>query len=159
LKEKGLSVRRSDQVSATPDHPIFGPWRILIADLHHLPDADWPSAAARALTASRHLAQSWNPRVAAAFAQAPTSRTEVTRHYGDLFTRVDTDWKALMEASKKATKPIDPQAGTPDPIAPIALPDLPSEALRRFLHDPASPTTRNPPVCESSDRRPRRTTW
>ena len=140
-----MSVRRWRDflnVSATPDHPIFGPWRILIADLHHLPDADWPSAATRALAASRHLAQSWNPRVAAAFAQAPTSRTEVTRHYGDLFTRVDNDWKTLREASKKATKPIDPQAGTPDPTAPIAQPDPPTEALPRVLHDPAAP----PPV-------------
>ncbi len=25
--------------------------------------------------------------------------------------------------------------------------------------EPASPTTRKPPVCESSDRRPSRTTW
>ena len=126
------------KVSATADHPIFGPWRILIADLHHWPDADWPSAAAKALTAAQRHAQRWNPRVAEAFAQAPASRTEVTRRYGDLLTRVDNDWKALMEASKKASKPIDPQAGTP---APTALPDPPSEALRRFLYDPASPTS------------------
>jgi len=129
------------KVSATPDHPIFGPWRILIADLKDVPDPEWPSAAAKALAAAQRHAQSWNPRVAAAFAQAPASRTEVTRRYSELFSRVETDAKALMEASKKSSKPIDPQAGTPNPTDPIALPDPPSEALRRFLHDPASPTT------------------
>jgi hypothetical protein len=43
---------------------------------------------------------------------------------------VDTDWKALNEAARTAKNP-----------PPTQLPDLPSEALRRFLHDPASPTT------------------
>jgi hypothetical protein len=54
----------------------------------------------------------------------------VAQCYGALFTQVDTDWKALNEAAHTAKNP-----------PPTQLPDPTSEALRRFLHDPASPTT------------------
>jgi len=123
------------KVVATPDHPIFGPWRILVMDLAALSDTDWPAAAARALDAPGHLAQGWNPRVAKAFSRAPSSRTEVARRYGELFTRVENEAQARAEALAKTPKPTGPAA------PPTLPPDSADEALERFLHDPASPTT------------------
>ncbi|MCX6861296.1 MAG: DUF1549 and DUF1553 domain-containing protein [Verrucomicrobia bacterium] len=118
------------KVAATPDHPIFGPWRILILDLKDVPDPEWPTAAAKAWATAQRHAPNWNPLVAQAFRQPPTSRSQVAQCYGALFTQVDTDWKALNEAARTAKNP-----------PPTQLPDPTSEALRRFLHDPASPTT------------------
>jgi hypothetical protein len=118
------------KVAATPDHPIFGPWRILILDLKDVPDPEWPDAAAKAWATAQRHAPNWNPLVAQAFRQPPTSRSQVAQCYGALFTQVDTDWKALNEAAHTAKNP-----------PPTQLPDPTSEALRRFLHDPASPTT------------------
>ena len=118
------------KAAATPDHPIFGPWRILILDLKDVPDPEWPAAAAKAWATAQRHAPNWNPLVAQAFRQPPTSRSQVAQCYGALFTQVDTDWKALNEAAHTAKNP-----------PPTQLPDPTSEALRRFLHDPASPTT------------------
>jgi hypothetical protein len=118
------------KVAATPDHPIFGPWRILILDLKDVPNPEWPAAAAKAWATAQRHAPNWNPLVAQAFRQPPTSRSQVAQCYGALFTQVDTDWKALNEAARTAKNP-----------PPTQLPDPTSEALRRFLHDPASPTT------------------
>jgi hypothetical protein len=128
-----MSVRRWRdflKVSATSDHPIFGPWRALILDLQDIPDPEWPAAAAKASAAAQRHAPAWNPLVSAAFRQPPTSRTDVAQRYGALFTRVDTDWKTLHETARAATNP-----------PPARLPDVHAEALRQFLHDPASPTT------------------
>ena len=132
------------KVTATPHHPLFGPWRILVMDLNHLPEADWAAAAARALEASRDLARGWNPKVAEAFSRAPRSRTEVAQRYGDLFTRVEHDARALAEAEAKGQNPpgaSNASTGRAATAAPAALPDPADEALRRFLHDPTSPTT------------------
>ena len=118
------------KVAATPNHPIFGPWRILILDLKDVPNPEWPAAAAKAWATAQRHAPNWNPLVAQAFRQPPTSRSQVAQCYGALFTQVDTDWKALNEAAHTAKNP-----------PPTQLPDPTSEALRRFLHDPASPTT------------------
>ena len=118
------------KVAATPNHPIFGPWRILILDLKDVPNPEWPAAAAKAWATAQRHAPNWNPLVAQAFRQPPTSRSQVAQCYGALFTQVDTDWKALNEAARTAKNP-----------PPTQLPDPTSEALRRFLHDPASPTT------------------
>jgi hypothetical protein len=118
------------KVAATPDHPIFGPWRILILDLKDVPNPEWPAAAAKAWATAQRHAPNWNPLVAQALRQPPTSRSQVAQCYGALFTQVDTDWKALNEAAHTAKNP-----------PPTQLPDPTSEALRRFLHDPASPTT------------------
>ena len=128
-----MAVRRwrdHIKVAATPDHPIFGPWRILILDLKDVPNPEWPAAAAKAWATAQRHAPNWNPLVAQAFRQPPTSRSQVAQCYGALFTQVDTDWKALNEAAHTAKNP-----------PPTQLPDPTSEALRRFLHDPASPTT------------------
>ena len=126
-----MSVRRWRdhlKTAATNTHPIFGPWRILITDLAQVPDAAWPAAAARALAEARSLTPAWNPRVAEAFAAPPASRTDVTRGYGALFTRVDAAWQGLVETARKAKTQ-----------EPAGLADPKDEALRRFLFDPASP--------------------
>ena len=127
-----MSVRRWRdflKVSATLDHPIFGPWRVLILDLKDIPEPDWPAAAARALNTAKVRKPTWNPLVAAAFTHAPTSRVEVARRYGAVFARVEHQWKTLTAAARPPESPV-----------PAGLADLHAEALRRFLYDPASPT-------------------
>ena len=117
------------KVSVTPDHPVFGPWRSLILDLQGVPDPAWPAAAARILSDAQARKPAWNPLVADAFALAPTSRVEVARRYGSLFTRIENQWKTLTGGVSA------PESPTPD-----GLTDPHAEALRQFLHDPAAPT-------------------
>ncbi|MFM7101821.1 MAG: DUF1553 domain-containing protein, partial [Verrucomicrobiota bacterium] len=127
------SVRRwrdfLQQLGPAP-HPILLPWQELVLGLRDVSDADWPAAAARKLEGVQaHPAL--NPRVAAAFATPPASRRAVAVRYGEIL--------AAVEPPRNTPGPAAAAGGTPGTVPGLPA-DAADEALRRFLHDPRSPT-------------------
>ena len=64
-----------------------------------------------------------HPRVADAFATAPATTREVVERYGALFSKVEKQWRALLETEPEAKE----------------LPDGDAELLRGVLYGPTSP--------------------
>lgn len=124
------SVRRwRDFLFQTKDavHSILAPWQALA----QIPAGEFAVNAQPVLERLCGGAEAkLNPLVAAAFAAPPKNMHEAAQRYGDLFARIDQQWKAAIGEAKKA--------GAPEP-AGLAEPG--AEALRRFLYDPESPTT------------------
>jgi hypothetical protein len=105
-------------------HPIFGPWHAFAA----LPAAEFAAKApalAAQVAARQEAWQSVNPRVAAAFADAPpASLREVAERYSQLFAEAERAWTELPAK----------------PDSPAALPDADQEALRQVVAGPNAPS-------------------
>jgi mono/diheme cytochrome c family protein len=107
-----------------PD-PIFQPW----FDLAKLPEADFA-------TNAKPLAVTWatspstiNPAIAKALTgDALNSLKSVADTYTKLFKEIDAEWKAALEAAKKATN-----------TAPSSLANADREALRQVLYAEGTP--------------------
>jgi hypothetical protein len=69
-----------------------------------------------------------HPLVAAKFATAPASMTEVAARYGELLADVNRQWQELTKAAADGQQP-----------APPAFPDAALEALRQVLFSPRGP--------------------
>jgi hypothetical protein len=102
--------------------PIFVPWIALAK----LPANQLPAAASDLCRRWQEPESGVHPRVARAFATPPASHADAAGRYARLFAEVESAWNAAVEAAKAAGRPAP--AGLPDP-----------EALRQFLHGPASP--------------------
>ena len=102
-------------------HPVFAPWHAYRA----LPEKDFATRSARVKLDLEKL----NPLVREAFSSnAPASMREVAEHYGEIFARVDKDWRNQLKAST-----------TNGPIR--SLSDPAAEEVRQVLYGPDSPAT------------------
>jgi mono/diheme cytochrome c family protein len=121
------SVRRwRDYLSHAADQSIFAPWSVLAK----LPEKDFQARSGAALAAVLEQKESnLNPLIAGAFATPPKTMREAAERYGQVFSRVEEQWKAALAAAK-----------TNNLAPPATLPVAGEEQLRRFLYDPRSPT-------------------
>lgn len=104
---------------------IFVAWRAYLA----LPKADFAS---RAPVVTKELARlpatAIHPQVRAAFAMPPADLPDVARRYGELFTRIDKQWRAELESAKQAKAAV-----------PKGLADPAAEGLRQVLYGKLAP--------------------
>jgi hypothetical protein len=108
--------------TARASHPVFGPWHAYRA----LPAKDF---AARAQKVQFESADKLNPLVHQLFAtNPPSSMGDVAKRYGELFSKVDKDWRALVKAAGS-------NAG------PARLDDSAEEQVRQILYGADSPAT------------------
>ncbi|WP_417740345.1 PSD1 and planctomycete cytochrome C domain-containing protein [Rosistilla oblonga] len=135
LSKKDLlpsTVRRWQKYLQQPERqsdPIFLIWY----QLAQLPDDRFAELSQAALASLSQDAPAINPRVAAAFATAPSSKQEMVDRYAKLFTEVDQQWHTLVE---EATQAAENQA---EVTPPTQLPDPADESLRQVLYGDGSP--------------------
>ncbi len=109
--------------------PVFVAWHRYA----EIPDDQFSERAADVTQALHKLgAEQINPRVAAAFAAAPTSFTDVIARYTTLFHDIDARWKAELKQSEAQGAAIH------------AMADPADEQLRALLYGPGS-------LCEVPD--------
>jgi hypothetical protein len=106
-------------------HPVVAPWIELAA----LPEAEFEAKAAE-VTARlrRNEGSAINPLVAAQFSDSPKTLVEAASKYGELFQKINDEWKQKLEAAKKSNGP-----------APTALDDPAAEQIRQVLFASDSP--------------------
>ncbi|HMJ66404.1 MAG TPA: DUF1553 domain-containing protein, partial [Candidatus Binatia bacterium] len=102
-------------------HSVLAPWHSYRA----LPEKEFAARAEKV-----RVEEKLNPLVHKMFAtNAPLSMRDVAQRYGELFTKVDKEWRALVKA-----------AGT-NGSAPVRLDDPSEEEIRQVLYGPDSPAT------------------
>lgn len=69
-----------------------------------------------------------SPLIARLFVKPPSSMEEVARRHGELFTQIDTEWRALVDKSRESGE-----------LLPTRFPADDRELLRQFLYGPNSP--------------------
>jgi hypothetical protein len=105
--------------------PIFAAWHAYA----EIPPRDFSAKAAEvSQRIAAALAAEFHPLVAAKFAQAPASMSEVAARYGELFADVNRQWQELKKAAADQKEP-----------APLALPEEALESLRQVLYSPRGP--------------------
>ena len=124
-----LAVGRALKGMVKKHDPIFAPWVAFSA----VPQKDFAAKAptlAKRFAANRDAEKRLNPLVAKLFATAPESIADVAKRYGTLFADIDKDWRARLEAARKAKR-----------AAPASHADPEVEPLRRVLYAERMPFT------------------
>ncbi len=105
------------------DDPIWRPWHAFA----ELADEEFQAKASEvtsALLTSNDPDETVPPLVRELFDRpAPASMKDVAQRYGELLTRIETRWTALLTEAAQAKQP-----------PPTRMPDVAEEALRQVLH-------------------------
>ena len=105
--------------------PVFAAWHAYA----QIPKESFSQQAAKVTRQHQQRSdKSRNPIVAAAFAEAPLSFDQVTRRYGDIFAKIDKQWKSTLAQAKREKR-----------APPTKLADAAAEQLRQVLYGPAAP--------------------
>ena len=102
--------------------PVFIPWQAYFA----IRGEDFAPQALEVTQQLGQRAEEINPLVLQLFSESPESIAQVALRYGELFGRIDAQWKEHVAAS-----------GSESP--PSGLPDASAEQLRQVLYGPDAP--------------------
>jgi hypothetical protein len=105
-------------------HPVLGLW----VELAAIPEAEFEAKAPEVVQQLDKNSGAINPLVAEQFSTSPKTLVEAALKYGELFQKVNNDWKQKLEAAKTNAQ-----------AAPTALDDPAAEQIRHVLYAANSP--------------------